>query len=295
MLNVVEAHAPAVARQVITRIAKLKADRLGIAPVWGDIGIAYLAASHKIPIYAEPAIDANGGLQPLAPTPGEKRSDFAFWIQGSDERPISLEIKSPEVEDIREQRIFDVIKKRVAEIRAKGEAHATVDIHAHPALLSVPGGELGSAVKAIILEIKTVTQGPEPADWNFPRRTVTYKGSVIAEVGRGPGSGFITTSSGIRGTQIVYPVEDLVDRGQLARNVPNVMVIYLEGQLTPLPPTVINGFRAQFNDGHLRRVSAGLVYASPTERYLILNPGAEIPLHDSEAKFLVSDHIPPPE
>lgn len=284
MFLFVERSKPAIADDVVKRVQAAPRDEARLREIIADVIVAYDNLSKGADVFPEPAIDANRRLRVRAAVQGEKRSDFAVMPPVPNPRPVNLEAKTPARDDRRKDSNYgkfeDDFRFRIERLWRNGLRPQSIDFQAEPNLLALKGSDVGAAMTTVERAARRLT---ESSDKPGAESTVEYGGRRVATLRVLPGQGRIGTGKGMGAPP--FDAEELVDRGQLAVDAPNIIFVNLAGELLPLPDVVLMGFLAAFDRGRLGDVSGVVVYGWHGGREFLLNPAARNPLTRDEADF----------
>ncbi|MGQ0537131.1 MAG: hypothetical protein ACT4PT_13795, partial [Methanobacteriota archaeon] len=117
----------------------------------------------------------------------------------------------------------------------------------------------------------------------------TFQGTDVGALFFQPSPGMVGTGTAMIGGS--FNPDNLIDRKQLTRDHPNVVVINLSGELMPTPFEVAEKIAGTFSGkGAFARpdyakVSGVLIYNSNSARQLLPNPKASIALTEDENEF----------
>lgn len=259
-----------------------------------DVTIAFDAVSKGADVFPEPAVDSKGSLQLRPPVGSEKRSDYAVKPPVKARRWINVEAKTPKRDDRRGSSNFglyeDEFEKGVKRLWSKGLEPVSVGMHAKSGILKFKGGDLGRVVSHILNELQKFVRENGGKEGLF-QRDIQFEGQDVATILGAPGRGRIAKGASLGGHN--FDPADYVDRGQLAKDAPNVIWINLDRELLPVPDLVAGAFQEAFGAGEFHDISAAIVYADNRAREVIMNDQANMPLTADEQDYFREPFKPP--
>lgn len=291
-VRLLEERLPAFSEQLATRLESAAGDKRRVSDILGDLIAVSDGLGKGATVFPEPAIDSDRQLALRDPQPGEKRSDAAINLPGAD-RPLNVEVKTPTPDDDKDptpygkyERDFDArIKRR----RAAGLNPRTVGIVFDPSILKHDGDEMGAAMKLLEEEASRLVNSASKAP-DFKETSVLFKGERIARLHLGPGENAVAHGKGMGAPP--FNAKSILDRGQYADGVPNVVLVNRSGELLPLPDLILAAcdelMQGNATKRNYRRISGVLLYQDNQNRTLLENPNAEVPLNSQEKQFLMA-------